>query len=150
MFTAPHIAHRPAATVHSSSDGPAKRTVRAVRYAWGQVRRRVLVPITITDPPSDVPVDWNVAVPMRDGVLLRVNVFRPDDGEPHPVLLSAHPYGKDALPKRRRFRGGYRGSMQYHMMQSGPVTHSAWTSWEAPDPAYWVGRGYVVINADLR
>src|SRR5699024_7489071 len=22
--------------------------------------------------------------------------------------------------------------------------------WEAPDPAYWVPRGYVVINADLR
>jgi hypothetical protein len=30
------------------------------------------------------------------------------------------------------------------------VTHSAWTGWEAPDPAYWVQRGYVVINADLR
>lgn len=143
------IANRTATTAHSS-DRLAKRTVRAARYAWGQVRRRVLVPVTITDPPSDVLVDWNVAVRMRDGVLLRVNVFRPDDGEPHPVLMSAHPYGKDALPKRRRFRGGYSGLMQYHMMQSGPVTHSAWTSWEAPDPAYWVGRGYVVINADLR
>ena len=30
------------------------------------------------------------------------------------------------------------------------MTHSAWTGWEAPDPAYWVHRGYVVINADLR
>ena len=36
------------------------------------------------------------------------------------------------------------------MMQTGPVTHSAWTGWEAPDPAHWVRRGYVVVNADLR
>jgi predicted acyl esterase len=81
---------------------------------------------------------------------LRVNVFRPDDSGRHPVLACLHPYGKDVLPRRRRLRSGYRPSMQYHLMQSGPVSHSAWTGWEAPDPAYWVRRGYVVINADLR
>ena len=122
----------------------------AVRYAWGQLKRRVAVPVTITEPPSDALVEWNVAVPMRDGILLRVNVFRPDDDEEHPVLLCAHPYGKDRLPRRRRFRPGYRTPMQYHLMQSGPVRHSAWTGWEAPDPGHWVSRGYVVVNADLR
>jgi uncharacterized protein len=40
--------------------------------------------------------------------------------------------------------------MQYHLMQSEPVSHSAWTGWEAPDPGHWVSRGYVVVNADLR
>jgi predicted acyl esterase len=148
-MNAPQVVNRPSAAA-PASNGFAQRAVRAARYAWGQVQRRVRVPVTITDPPTDVLVDWNVAVPMRDGVLLRINVFRPASGGQHPVLLSAHPYGKDALSKRRRFRDGYGGSMQYHMMQSGPVTHSAWTSWEAPDPAYWVSRGYVVVNADLR
>ena len=51
-------------------------------------------------------------------VLLRVNVFRPDDDGRHPVLLCAHPYGKDSLPRRRRLRAGYRPSMQYHMMRA--------------------------------
>ena len=64
---------------------------RAVRYAWGQIRRRVWVPVTITDPPSDALVEWNIAVPMRDGVLLRINVFRPNDADQHPVLLCMHP-----------------------------------------------------------
>lgn len=134
----------------------AARTLRrvdlpsAVRFAWGQLRRRLFVPVTITEPPSGVLVEWNVAVPMRDGVLLRVNVFRPDDDAEHPVLMCAHPYGKDNLPRRRRFRAGYRTPLQYRMLQTGPVTHSALTGWEAPDPAYWVQRGYVVVNADLR
>src|SRR6476646_4839204 len=79
----------------SADTGPARlvksrltRLPGAVRYAWGQLRRRIWVPVTITGPPSDALVDWNVEVPMRDGVLLRVNVFRPDDAQRHPVLLS--------------------------------------------------------------
>jgi hypothetical protein len=36
------------------------------------------------------------------------------------------------------------------MRQPRPVRFSAWTTWESPDPAFWVPRGYVVINADLR
>ena len=35
-------------------------------------------------------------------------------------------------------------------MRSAPLEHSAWTSWESPDPGHWVEQGYVVINADLR
>jgi putative CocE/NonD family hydrolase len=34
--------------------------------------------------------------------------------------------------------------------QPEPLTWSAWTTWEAPDPAYWVPRGYAVVNCDLR
>ena len=50
----------------------------------------------------------------------------------HPVLLTVH-------------------DLQYRMFpQPEPVRISEWTSWEAPDPAFWVGRGYAVVNADLR
>ena len=46
---------------------------------------------------------------------------------------------------------GYRLPLQYRaMVHPVPFSHSAWTGWEGPDPAYWVSRGYVVINADLR
>ncbi|HOZ57912.1 MAG TPA: CocE/NonD family hydrolase [Nakamurella multipartita] len=121
---------------------------------WSRARtalRRILrPPITITDPPAGALAQWDVPVPMRDGVHLRANVFRPLGDGPFPVLLCAHPYGKDDIPLHHRTRRGYRPSLQYRLMRSAPVTHSAWTSWEAPDPAHWVGRGYVVVNADLR
>ncbi len=40
-------------------------------------------------------VDRHVDVPMRDGTRLKANVYRPDDEERHPVLLTRLPYGKD-------------------------------------------------------
>jgi predicted acyl esterase len=107
-------------------------------------------PVTVAEPaPGAVIVEHDVEVTMRDGTVLRVNVHRPPEGGPFPVLMSAHPYGKDKLP-RRRF-GRWRVSFQYRVMnQPTPIHHSSLTSWEAPDPAWWVSQGYVVINADLR
>jgi predicted acyl esterase len=114
------------------------------------LRLRLHPPVSITEPPAGVVVERDIAVPMRDGVRLRVNVFRPAQDGRFPVLVCAHPYGKDRLPQRTR-SGRYRKSFQYHaMLQTTPFEHSAWTSWEAPDPAYWASRGYVVVNADLR
>lgn len=39
-------------------------------------------------------VDRDVMVPMRDGVCLATDVYRPDDLEEHPVLVHRIPYGK--------------------------------------------------------
>nr|WP_238145425.1 CocE/NonD family hydrolase [Antricoccus suffuscus] len=86
---------------------------------------------------------------MRDGVILRVNLYRPAGRGPFPVILCAHPYGKDALPKRRGRRWAF--SAQYRIMrQPSEVAFSDQTGWEAPDPAWWTARGYAVVNADLR
>ncbi len=38
--------------------------------------------------------DHNVAVPMRDGTVLRADVWRPADGGPFPALLVRTPYGE--------------------------------------------------------
>lgn len=123
--------------------GPLGRALARLRYA---ARPKLI----IDPPPNHVIMDRDVEVAMRDGVLLRVNVFRPVADGAYPVLMSAHPYGKDRLPKPKR-RGGYQPFPQLRMVpQSHPYRVSAWTSWEAPDPGYWVPRGYVVINADLR
>ena len=94
-------------------------------------------------------MEWDVPVVVRDGVTLRVNVFRPITDNPVPVIMSAHPYGKDNIPAKTRSGKGL--NIQYRMLpQPGPLRLSAWTGWEAPDPAVWVPRGYAVINADLR
>jgi putative CocE/NonD family hydrolase len=36
------------------------------------------------------------------------------------------------------------------LRQPDPITFSALTGWEAPDPAWWVDKGFTVVNADLR
>ena len=45
-------------------------------------------------PAREVKVEKNVAVPMRDGTILRADVYRPTTGGPYPVLVSRSPYGK--------------------------------------------------------
>ena len=102
--------------------------------ALSTLGRLVHPDITITDPPEDAIVDWDVPVTMRDGIRLRVNVFRPDDGERHPVLMCAHPYGKDEMSLHHKIRHGYRPTFQYHLMRSATSTHAAWTTWEGPIP----------------
>jgi putative CocE/NonD family hydrolase len=39
-------------------------------------------------------VEYDVAVPMRDGVLLRADVYRPDGEGPWPVIVARTPYSK--------------------------------------------------------
>jgi len=123
-------------------------TSLAARFAR-RVRKAVHPGVTVTGPPPGVQADWNVPVRLRDGVTLRVNVYRPESDGRFPVLMSAHPYGKDKIPARTR--SGRAVNYQHRLFpQPGPVSLSAWTGWEAPDPGFWVPRGYVVINADLR
>jgi uncharacterized protein len=120
-------------------------SILGVGYLLGRVRGMVRPPVQVTDPPAGIAVDWDVPVPVRDGTVLRVNVFRPANGSSAPVIMSAHPYGKDRLPRPGR------PAAQYRMLrQPRPVAFSAWTSWEAPDPAFWVPQGYAVVNCDLR
>jgi hypothetical protein len=46
---------------------------------------------------------------------------------------------------------GYLPLARYRFIrQPDPITFSAFTSWEAPDPSYWVPKGYAVVNVDLR
>ncbi len=86
---------------------------------------------------------------MRDGGIRRVNVYLPPGDGPFPVLMSAHPYGKDNIPRRTR-RGWHLGAQMRITNQSLPYEISSETGWEAPDPVTWTRAGYAVVNADLR
>src|SRR5438309_8349044 len=70
---------------------------------------------------DSISVDLDVPATMRDGTVLRANVYRPVDGGPWPVLLTRLPYGKD-LP-----------------LGSSVV-----------DPVQAARRGYVVVVQDTR
>jgi predicted acyl esterase len=92
-----------------------------------------------------VKFERNVAVVMRDGVRLFANVFRPDYGAPHPVVLSVTPYGKDNMPDRI---GMF--FMRLAGVGFGRLNCSRWTGFESPDPVFWVDAGYNVVQADVR
>ncbi|BBZ42900.1 CocE/NonD family hydrolase [Mycobacterium parmense] len=121
----------------------------AARYALGRIRSFLRPPVTVTPAPDDLIVERDLAVPTRDGTVLRINLFRSSAGQAGPVILSIHPYGKDKLPRRLGKRWTF--SFQYRILrQPQPLTFSAYTGWEAPDPAWWTERGFSVVNADSR
>ncbi len=131
-----------------STDRPWHRS-GAPRYALDRVRGILRPPVTVTPLDADIRKLEDVEIPMRDGVVLRANVYLPSRGGSHPAILCAHPYGKDALP--RRTRTGWRINPQFRMLrQTARIRISDETSWEAPDPAWWVPRGFAVVNLDLR
>ncbi|MGQ0501416.1 MAG: CocE/NonD family hydrolase [Panacagrimonas sp.] len=43
-------------------------------------------------------IEKNIPVPMRDGVVLRADIYRPSAGGRHPVLIQRTPYNKELLP----------------------------------------------------
>jgi predicted acyl esterase len=121
----------------------------SLAYAAERLFRTGFPKLTVVAPPGGIRVERDVAIPMRDGTTLRANVFRPDRDGRFPVIMSAQPYGKEEMPTRTPF--GYLPLKRYRFMrQPEPVTFSAYTAWEAPDPGYWVPRGYIVANLDLR
>jgi len=94
---------------------------------------------------SDIALDRDVAVPMRDSVNLIVNVYRPLPPRPAPVVMSVTPYGKDATPD-----WFYMLLMRLAGVRFGKLDCSRWTGFESPDPLFWTNAGYVVVQADGR
>lgn len=86
-------------------------------------------------------IERNVAVPMRDGVTILVDIYRPADAAEAdlPILLGWSPYGKHGLSATLWPPSG---------VQDGWM--SRFTAFEAPDPAFWCPRGYAVVFADPR
>ncbi len=53
-----------------------------------------LCALAVCAPAVGVTIDRDVAVPMRDGVVLRADVYRPAGDGKYPVLVFRTPYGK--------------------------------------------------------
>jgi uncharacterized protein len=92
-----------------------------------------------------IAIERDLAVPMRDGVRLFANLFRPAAGGSYPVIMSVTPYGKDKLPDRLAVF-----FMRLSGVKFGKLNCSRLTGFESPDPVYWVQQGYAVLQADVR
>ena len=88
-------------------------------------------------------IERDVAVPMRDGIRIFVDIFRPEDGaQGLPALIAWGPYGKHS-PRGTYARFHDNGGVK-------PEWVSRHAAFEAPDPLYWTRHGYAVINVDPR
>lgn len=88
--------------------------------------------------------DRDIEVPLRDGVILRADVFRPAAvSENVPALLVWSPYGKSGT-----------GFLSLDLVPGrvgvAKSALSGFESFEAPDPAEWTAHGYAVVNVDAR
>lgn len=93
-------------------------------------------------------IDWDVEIPMDDGLVVRADVFRPEGDGRHPVLMSYGPYAK-GLP----FQEGY--PMQWQSLVAAHPeilkgSSGRYANWETADPERWVPLGYICIRVDSR
>ena len=93
-------------------------------------------------------VDWDVSIPMNDGLVLRADVFRPVQEGRYPVILSYGPYAKGLA-----FQEGYPSAWE-RMVENHPDVSAGssnlYQSWEVVDPEKWVPDGYACVRVDSR
>ena len=93
--------------------------------------------------PVDIVFEKDVAITLRDGVTIYVDVFRPVGTKKVPVIVAWSPYGK-----------GQGTSMSvmgvFGLVGLGNAAVSGLEKFEAPDPAYWCAQGYAICNPDIR
>jgi uncharacterized protein len=93
--------------------------------------------------PIDLVFDKDVPVTLRDGVTIRVDLFRPVGAEKVPVIVAWSPYGKGQ---------GTSASVSgiFGMVGLDNAIVSGLEKFEGPDPAYWCAQGYAICNPDIR
>lgn len=93
-------------------------------------------------------IDWDVPIPMDDGLILRSDVYRPMEDGKYPVILTYGPYAKGLS-----FQEGYPSAWQRMARKHPDVTAGSsnkYQAWEVVDPEKWVPDGYVCVRVDSR
>ena len=108
----------------------------------------------LTEPDPDVLCEYDVKIAMSEGFSVTANIYRSKkaaaNGEKVPVVMCAHPYDNHITPalKKTPLKGP---PQQYRMIPQagGQPVFSKLTSWESPDPNFWIPAGYAVVNMNL-
>lgn len=93
-------------------------------------------------------IDWDVPIPMDDGIVLRADVFRPIGAGRYPAILTYGPYAKGLA-----FQDGYPKQWQRLADHHPDVTAGStntYQNWEVVDPEKWVPGGYACVRVDSR
>jgi predicted acyl esterase len=86
-------------------------------------------------------IECDVAVPMRDGIKIYINLYRPETEGKYPIIIGWGPYGKQG-------RSGIYAKLGNTGLHDEDFNQ--YTAFEAADPVYWSRNGYIIINADPR
>ncbi len=89
----------------------------------------------LSQPTYKMKIEKDVDIPMRDGTILKADVFRPDAPGTFPVLMNMGIYQKDKL------------WVPPHDLEEGP---NPYMNWETVNPEWWVPRGYICLRVDER
>ncbi|KAF9890050.1 hypothetical protein FE257_006730 [Aspergillus nanangensis] len=93
---------------------------------------------------TDTIFEKDIKIPLRDGTVIRVDIFRPAGvTEKVPILIAWSPYGKSG-------RGRFTLDLVPGRAGVPRSKNSDYEKIEALDPADWVARGYAVANVDTR
>ncbi|MDB5965434.1 MAG: putative hydrolase, CocE/NonD family, partial [Polaromonas sp.] len=92
--------------------------------------------------------DKDVAITMRDGAVLRANVYRPAGPGAWPVLMTFGPYGKDV--HLSAFMPEAWTALQERHPEILAASSCKYLVFETPDPEVWVPHGYVIVKVDSR
>lgn len=97
-------------------------------------------------------IEWDVPIRMDDGLVLRADLFRPDESAAaagrYPAILTYGPYGKGLA-----FQEGYKTAWEIMVRENPDAlagSSNKYQNWEAVDPEKWVPDGYVVVRVDSR
>lgn len=93
-------------------------------------------------------IDWDVPIPMDDGVVLRADVYRPTAEGRYPVIVSYGPYAK-GLAFQEAYAPQWDKMVAEHPDVAGASTNK-YQNWEVVDPEKWVPDGYVCVRVDSR
>jgi predicted acyl esterase len=97
-------------------------------------------PAPRTESADGMIIERDVEVVAESGRSIQADIYRPDSEEPAAVLIAWSPYGKhNPAPIGVIYPDS--GVLPEHI---GPKT-----TFEAPDPDYWVPHGYAIVVADI-
>ena len=89
----------------------------------------------LSRPKYDLVIEKDVEIPLRDGVRLKADVFRPKGSGKFPALINIGAYQKDKL---------------WVPPPDLEETANRYMNWETVNPLWWVPRGYAAVRVDTR
>ncbi|MDO8473634.1 MAG: CocE/NonD family hydrolase [Dehalococcoidia bacterium] len=92
-------------------------------------------PAQVSQPKYKWVLEKDVSIPMRDGAILKADVFRPDSQDKFPIIMDLTAYQKEAL-----------------WVPPSDLEEKAnqYMNWETGNPEWWCPRGYILVRVDSR